>query len=224
MARITSLALLATAALAGCGGGNSTTEFDARSAQAAYTRLNGTWDLTGTGSDGLAYRYVTTYTPAGERSFAPTGSPARTRVVDRKSSVEGQPDVSGRWTDYYSLIDDTEIGTVYSFQCLIADTANAPPQTARVGDSGVLHTQTAYRRCDLLNPDPVPRVTQWSIEEHDDIDFYCVEDFTESDAGRFSLKKCFETDATGTLRSRAIWILDQRPADADPVTVEAKNY
>lgn len=231
--RLAGAALLAT--LAACGGGGdagttpaAATEYPIRTAYHNLITTGGTWTTSGTGSDGVVYTFVITFTPQGTGTFPLTGATANKTQLTATISTPGRAPVTTQNTNYTRSDNDASVGTDNGDGTCsqpVAGTAIVLPDSATAGAVGGSEQTLDYSSC---TPGTSPTgsassTDSWSLELDRGVPLLC-QNTTVTDGNppvTSSLGVCVEVTASGGIGNRARVTLNiNQPA----FTLQARNY
>lgn len=217
-----------SALLVACGGGSdsdagdpATTTYNARAAFQQLLGSGGSWTVTGTGNDNLAYQITLSYTPTGSGLFVMDGRTYDTATQTLTLRQSGSSSGSVSQTIYHTLSTATVGGTrTTDDECSVAVMTGSLPTAARVGDSGPLFRLTDYEGCAGSTAVGVSDVT-WSVERNGGRAYYCLTTRFVT-AGGLEIECVEANGAAGLLGSRAR-VRIEAPVTGGTFVVDASN-
>lgn len=211
------VATLWLALLAACGGGGDagnsgftppTNDF---AVLAGYQRLmdsGGSWSVSGTGSDGLAYSATFAFAPAAAAVFPVSGA-TLARTLLTSSSRQGSNTPQNVTAEFFREADARIQGARYSVGsttvCSRSTAAALPSVQAKVGTGGALVTLDDLAGCASTSALDGSTTTTWSLAFERGIVMLCLDSVGRNAANAFigSESDCVEMAADGTLGTRA---------------------
>jgi len=144
----------ATLLLAACGGGGGDPPPPPPPTTVAVAAANGhlltethSWSTTGTGSDGVNYKFTLTTSPLQATAFPATGTMAARSLQTFTIEAQGVA-ATGAQTFYFDPATLAFVGTEYADgSCAITTTDTPLPGSAAVGASGPSFRQTRHAVC-----------------------------------------------------------------------------
>jgi hypothetical protein len=234
--RVRALALavaLSAAGLSGCGGGGSsdagnTTVYNLQAFYSNLATTNRSITLTGTGSDGVTYKFVNQTVAKGTAVFAYDGSAGLASQLTSKLYLNGTLNSTSVDTAYYDASSLAYIGNASSDgSCETTNPAAAPPTAARQGTAGALYQSVTYASCTSTASRLQTSTVQWAVSAIDGYVFACENGSTLDAASGVTLttSECYEIDSAGTIGTHArLSLSTPASSGAAAFSLVAKSY
>lgn len=219
--------LLATTAallLAACGGGGdappAATAYAVNAAQRHLLNDGGSWTMSGTGPNGVAFTVTMDFAPATTGPFPLTGATAARSLETFTIQASGQSD-SAAQTIYFDPVNLALVGAESSGACSVATSSAALPASATVGASGSFFSSSDLDGCTGSSNIVGTTTIAWSLESDHGVVLLCwnlvFKDTMGTPGGTQS--NCVEVAADGSLGTRARFAVS-----AMGVTITARNF
>ena len=188
----------------------STIVYNARAAWTNMLSTSRSWTVSGTGSDGQAYELTLGIAPAGAAVFPVTGAAAAkadlSNLIRRQGAVV-QDLLNEQFFDAeYRMLGTRISGDGEASYCSQTSVVAALPfQTAGEGAAGPLYAANTLSDCTGSGSVLGTSYHTWSLVKDAGVAYFCVSSsnkFLGEPTDRFT-ETCVETDASGTLGSRA---------------------
>jgi len=231
--RIWAVALLAMA-LAGCGGGGSssgdsgftppTDSFDVGAAWRNVLATTQTWTVSGIATDGYSYTESFAVAPGPTSIFPVTGASLSRSDVTLSLGLTGGTLTTQLNQVYFDAVTHLVAGTRISAGsvtvCSVATAASVPPSAALVGASGSLLSLDELDGCLATSPKVGTSTSTWSLEFEAGITYFCMNATVRNTTGAVVATEsdCLQVSPSGALGARARITVSQ-----NGVTLVARN-